>query len=148
MGSLQFLNCYNQTKAGVDTLDQVIRFYSVRRRTRRWPLVIFYNILDIACYNALQIFTLKYKEFKLKHGKRPRRTFISDLTDGILEKYKTYIIDKSIPEPKVTKFEKKGSKRCFFCPRTKDCKPSSGCDSCKKPACKSNLFNFCKYCSK
>ena len=39
---------YKETKAGVDTLDQVVRFYTTKRRSKRWPVVIFYNIMDIA----------------------------------------------------------------------------------------------------
>lgn len=39
---------YNKTKAGVDTMDQMYMRYSTQRRTCRWPLAFFYNILDIA----------------------------------------------------------------------------------------------------
>jgi len=43
---------YNEMKARVDTMDQMTRTYSCRRKTRRWPLVVFYNILDISAINA------------------------------------------------------------------------------------------------
>ena len=43
---------YNETKAGVDTMDQMTRTYSCKRKTRRWPLVVFYNMLDISAINA------------------------------------------------------------------------------------------------
>ncbi|KAJ8957755.1 hypothetical protein NQ314_006512, partial [Rhamnusium bicolor] len=43
---------YNNTKAGVDALDQLYVNYSVSRRTRRWPMVIFYAILNITGVNA------------------------------------------------------------------------------------------------
>ena len=48
-GKPEIINFYNSIKAGVDTLDQLVRFYTVRRKTRRWPLTIFFNVLDIAC---------------------------------------------------------------------------------------------------
>ncbi|XP_065658824.1 piggyBac transposable element-derived protein 4-like [Hydra vulgaris] len=39
---------YNKYKGGVDTLDQVVRCYSSRRKSNRWPFTMFCNILDIA----------------------------------------------------------------------------------------------------
>ncbi|XP_071745607.1 piggyBac transposable element-derived protein 4-like [Lepeophtheirus salmonis] len=38
---------YNRNKGGVDNLDMVIGAYSCRRRTARWPLAIFHNIIEI-----------------------------------------------------------------------------------------------------
>lgn len=43
---------YNETKEAVDTLDQLVATYSCKRKTNRWPVIIFYNILDISAYNA------------------------------------------------------------------------------------------------
>lgn len=43
---------YNLTKGGVDSMDFKISRYSSNRRTRRWPMVIFYNFLNISCANA------------------------------------------------------------------------------------------------
>ncbi|KRZ18514.1 hypothetical protein T11_7583 [Trichinella zimbabwensis] len=38
---------YNNTKGGVDNLDKmIISTYSCQRMTARWPLVIFYNMID------------------------------------------------------------------------------------------------------
>jgi len=45
---------YNETKAGVDTMDQMTRTYSCKRKTRRWPLVVFYNIVDIHSFISIQ----------------------------------------------------------------------------------------------
>jgi hypothetical protein len=41
-------------KAGVDTIDQMTRTYSCKRKTRRLPLVVFY-MLDISAINAYVI---------------------------------------------------------------------------------------------
>ncbi|XP_057696036.1 piggyBac transposable element-derived protein 4-like [Corythoichthys intestinalis] len=43
---------YNKTKCGVDAMDQIVRSYTVRAGTRRWPVAVFYNMLDIAALNA------------------------------------------------------------------------------------------------
>ena len=42
---------YNKTKGGVDTLDRMVRSYSTKRTTRRWPLVLFYNVIDVSTVN-------------------------------------------------------------------------------------------------
>ncbi|CAI5694730.1 unnamed protein product [Oreochromis niloticus] len=43
---------YNTTKCGVDVMDQMVREYTVRRGTRRWPVAVFYNMIDMAALNA------------------------------------------------------------------------------------------------
>ncbi|XP_035208678.1 piggyBac transposable element-derived protein 4-like [Stegodyphus dumicola] len=42
---------YNSTKFGVDVLNQT-RKYSVKAPSRRWPVHVFYNILDLAGLNV------------------------------------------------------------------------------------------------
>lgn len=39
---------YNANKAGVDTMDQMVGGYTCKRGTNRWPLALFYNILDVS----------------------------------------------------------------------------------------------------
>ncbi|XP_041791116.1 piggyBac transposable element-derived protein 4-like [Chelmon rostratus] len=43
---------YNKNKGGVDNLDKVTSVYSCKRMTARWPLVVFYNMLDVSAYNS------------------------------------------------------------------------------------------------
>ncbi|XP_023816101.1 uncharacterized protein LOC111948254 [Oryzias latipes] len=43
---------YNTTKCGVDVIDQMMQEYTVRRGTRRWPVAVFYNMIDMAALNA------------------------------------------------------------------------------------------------
>ena len=38
----EIIQFYNSTKGGVDTIDQLCGNYSVTRRTRRWPLCVFF----------------------------------------------------------------------------------------------------------
>ena len=47
---------YNKTKCGVDIMDQMARKYSVKTATRRWPVAVFYNMLDLAAINAYVLF--------------------------------------------------------------------------------------------
>ena len=46
---------YNKTKGGVDTLDRMVRSYYTKRTPQRWPLVLFYNVIDVGTINAFII---------------------------------------------------------------------------------------------
>lgn len=39
---------YNDTKSGVDVVDKLCASYNVARATRKWPMVIFYHLLNTA----------------------------------------------------------------------------------------------------
>lgn len=43
---------YNKFKCGVDLVDQVINSSTVQRKTNRWPVNLFYFILNIALTNS------------------------------------------------------------------------------------------------
>lgn len=43
---------YNKNKGGMDTFDKLCHSYSVRKRSKRWPMRYFQGILDKAIVNA------------------------------------------------------------------------------------------------
>lgn len=47
-GKPEIIALYNNTKGGDDSLDQKIANYSSSRRTRRWPMAVFFTIIDTA----------------------------------------------------------------------------------------------------
>ncbi|XP_045456889.1 piggyBac transposable element-derived protein 4-like [Melitaea cinxia] len=47
---------YNSTKGGVDTFDQMCSVMSCSRKTSRWPLCVFYGMLNISCINSYIIY--------------------------------------------------------------------------------------------
>ena len=49
---------YNRTKGGVDNVDRMLASVSTRRFTRRWPLIVFYNMIDISLINAFTLFNI------------------------------------------------------------------------------------------
>ena len=54
----------NNTKARVDVVDKNVGNYSTKIKTRRWPLQVFYTILDIIALNAFNINTLNFPDWK------------------------------------------------------------------------------------
>ncbi|XP_037882974.1 piggyBac transposable element-derived protein 4-like [Glossina fuscipes] len=43
---------YNTTKVGVNLLDQMAQSFTARRKTNRWPNVLFYNLVDVCAIAA------------------------------------------------------------------------------------------------
>ena len=47
---------YNKSKVGVDALDQMARYHTCKSSSRRWPMAVFFNILDCACINSYIVY--------------------------------------------------------------------------------------------
>ncbi|KAB0801250.1 hypothetical protein PPYR_05604, partial [Photinus pyralis] len=86
---------YNHTKYGVDVVDKMCVMYNVTRTTRRWPLTVFFDILNIGGINALNLYVTNGKLQKLA-----RRNFLKCLS---LELVRPCIIrriyNKNVPRP-------------------------------------------------
>lgn len=70
---------YNKTKCGVDSVDQMSRIHSVKYPTRRWPVQVWGNILNLGGINSWIV----YKQ--LNNSKISRRRFIEKLIEEIAE---------------------------------------------------------------
>ena len=72
---------YNATKGGVNTLDQLVKNYTGKRVTKRWPMIIFYWMLDVAAYNSAVCFMAKVPDIYKGHQKR--RHFLLALSEQL-----------------------------------------------------------------
>ena len=70
---------YNFTKGSVDTLDKLCASYNVARNTRRWPLVVFFSMLNIAGINSYIIHSTNNEEKLL------RRHYLRQLADALVK---------------------------------------------------------------
>ncbi|KRZ08871.1 PiggyBac transposable element-derived protein 4 [Trichinella zimbabwensis] len=75
---------YNNTKGGVDNLDKMTSTYSCQRKTVRWPLVIFYNIIDVSAYNAYVLWTEKHPTWNAGRLHK-RRLFLEELGKALVQ---------------------------------------------------------------
>lgn len=68
---------YNATKGGVDTLNQMCSNMSCSRKTSRWPMCVFYVMINIATINSYVILCHNL----LTSGQKivPRRNFLKGL---------------------------------------------------------------------
>lgn len=153
---------YNDTKAGVDALDQKCSLYSTSRRTRRWPMAVFHAILNIAGVNSQVIYSLANPQ----QQKLPRPEYLKQLGLALarpcmerrignskiprkLRSITANILGLSLPRsqdqpPDVPRSKRK---RCSICPPSLDRKTSNCCIICKSPVCQQCAELICPNCS-
>ena len=78
----EIIKFYNKTKIGVDLVDQMVGTYTCRRQTRRRPLKLFFNLLDVATLNAYTICTQVHPDQQSTGGSR--RRFLTDLENSLI----------------------------------------------------------------
>jgi hypothetical protein len=52
----EMITFYNSTKGGKDVVDEMCATYDCARNTRRWPMVVFYSMLNVAGINAFVVY--------------------------------------------------------------------------------------------
>lgn len=157
---------YNETKCGVDLLDMKCAIYNSNRKTRRWPLAVFYRMLGVCSVNAYILFLsfrnnpmLKRFEFvkqlslSLITPQLQNRLTIPTLPRDLKETIKKILPQDNaegpnaevdaIPNDKLPK-----RKTCGSCPYEKKRKTAYQCIKCKKPVCLECTRKVCLTCAK
>lgn len=80
---------YNKTKGGVDTVDKMLSCYSVKRKTNRWPMAVFSNMVDISALNAYIIYSTVNPQWHPKQKRTRRADFLRELALQLAENYKS-----------------------------------------------------------
>ncbi|KAM4038377.1 uncharacterized protein ACNLHF_016694 [Anomaloglossus baeobatrachus] len=75
---------YNKNKGGMDNLDKLTATYTCQRMTRRWPMVVFSNILDVSAYNAFVLWTHIHEGWNSKKNNK-RRRFLEELERSLVK---------------------------------------------------------------
>lgn len=140
---------YNNTKYGVDVLDQMARKYSTKNSSRRWPIQVFYNMLDLAGINAV----ILYRE--VAGEKICRKDFLLSLVTEMQQAFKKSAatnedIESDIEFEEVVASNKRKQCQVRLC---KNNKAAETCYRCKKQTCgkcTSKVFKklSCKKCEK
>lgn len=161
----KIIHHYNETKGGTDTFDQLCHSYSVTRRTNRWPMRIFYGMLDQAAVNSRVLLKCKLKA----DNSKDKCTAVSCLEKLSLYLIKPYLLKKYNDTVTLRRDLKVGiagilgldvhkeevyervklpkRMRCVECSRQSDRKTNEGCASCQRPVCDDHRLIFCKTCS-
>ena len=158
---------YNSTKGVVDNLDKVTATYSCQRKTARWPLVIFYNIVDVSAYNAYVLWTEVNQQWnagklykrrlfleelgkalvtpKIQRRDRPAR---SPAAAAVIQKVQAQSSNPPSNQPAMGPGDTpvKKRKRCQVCHPREDSKTSTSCVKCKNFICRKHTVTFCPSC--
>ena len=154
----EIIEDYNATKGGVDTVDQMCGSYTVARITRRWPLAVFFALMDIAGINAQIIYCANES-----NPKNPRRIFLKNLSYAMMKSHLTQRAKISNLPCDISAFLRryqetqrpveepptKKSGRCVICGRSKNINTTVRCDSCHSFICKKhmNITKICERCN-
>lgn len=135
---------YNSTKGGVDTMDQMVRIYSVKRKTRRWPVVVFYNMIDTSALNAYIVWMSLHPTHFAKKAKKRRRFLITlgkELAGVETQPQTETPLSDMEDEPPQKK------RHCYMCSSSRDRKTKTTCKKCHKNVCGEHLQVFCRQCA-
>ncbi|XP_067278005.1 piggyBac transposable element-derived protein 4 [Pseudorasbora parva] len=158
---------YNRTKGGVNNVLQMANNYACKRRSKRWPMLLWYNMLNIAIVNSFSIFNAQQPSFT-GGGRNTQRMFIKELVKELVEpqihrrREESHGLSKNTLEAMgrcgvptslsaVTseiQVQNRRRKRCYYCRSARDRKVSSYCCECSKPVCRehSHIVVICYQC--
>lgn len=158
-GKAEIIDFYNKTKGGVDVLDNMCNRYSCSRKTRRWPLCLFYGMINIAVVNA---FVLS----KIKGVGKIRRKFMHTLAEELVKPWAEKriqqkgmnrrlintiregfgIVDESSVLDRPGSSTSHPKRRCSFCGWKKAKQTRTVCRSCEKYVCPDHSDVLCFDC--
>ncbi|XP_052423852.1 titin homolog isoform X1 [Carassius gibelio] len=159
---------YNHTKGGVDNLDKLVGTYTCQRKTARWPMVIFFNMLDVSAYNAFVLWTEMNPSWHKGKTIR-RRLFLEELGEALVAPFmkrrhyapRTPASQNMVMEARACSSTAKKPvsspisspskrKRCQVCEAKKDTKTSMICSQCNIYICKTHaiITSYCYACKK
>nr|XP_023659233.1 piggyBac transposable element-derived protein 4-like isoform X2 [Paramormyrops kingsleyae]XP_023659235.1 piggyBac transposable element-derived protein 4-like isoform X2 [Paramormyrops kingsleyae] len=162
---------YNATKGGVDNLDRLVACYSCHRKVTRWPLAIFYNMMDISAYNAFVIWLAIKPDWEKSNYNKRWRLFLEELGRELvfphiqgreviprapaaammIRKIRVDVVGTSGAgcNPPVPSAAAGGvmKNRCQDCPPSKDTKTISMCTTCNRLICVKHRVKLCFGCA-
>ena len=112
---------YNKNKIGVDIVDNMLKLNSARWATKRWPIAVWENLLDVATLNAW----ICYRDSTGSSIKRI--PFLLQLMEQLCG-----IQNTTRPQPLMIHHYGRNRKR----------------RSCKGPGCKNKSSVVCQYCER
>ncbi|KAF5276317.1 hypothetical protein FQR65_LT16418 [Abscondita terminalis] len=144
---------YNTTKGGVDKVDEMKGSYSVSRKTARWPLTIFFSIMNIGGINSRVIFesnkkaNLSRREFLRTLSKElciehMHRRLKMDISLKIRNSIRNVLQISDQPTARASNVVG----RCEYCSSKKNRKTTTKCVTCSRYICKEHRVDVCLSC--
>lgn len=148
---------YNATKGGVDTVDKMCETYNAARGTNRWPMVVFYSLMNVTGINSYIIYVQNNNNKKIKRrsflealsydliNAHLRRRAVNSCLPRLIRQRLAEICKLDGPESTVTTNNNKIG-RCYYCDAKKTRKTRYNCVSCKKYFCMEHAIMICSDC--
>jgi len=147
---------YNATKGGVDTVDLMCSRISTSRRTKRWPMIIFFRYLDIAGINSMRIYQINNCLETFGRRKYIFNLAIELMDENLRERAKICSLPKDLSvflntyrnvDNKKTS-EEISNKRCFcyICGSKKNNITRLKCITCDRSICQKHSSHTCDNC--
>uniref|UniRef100_A0A8W7PT53 PiggyBac transposable element-derived protein domain-containing protein n=1 Tax=Anopheles coluzzii TaxID=1518534 RepID=A0A8W7PT53_ANOCL len=160
---LKLVELYNRTKTTIRTIQQMCAKHNVVRSTRRWPVAVFFNLMNLSAINAWCIYCLNHPE----EAKMSRRDFLVTMALELLRPQARRRLDsKTLPRllrqriglflgisreeyETVPVVERQGGEsrgRCYLCGRARNKTTRISCHSCGKYTCNAHCAQLCRTC--
>ena len=75
----EIIHHYNANKSGVDNMDHLATMHTSRRKINRWPMCLFFNMLDVRGIAAFIVWLGNNPDWKKSECTRRRCIFLTDL---------------------------------------------------------------------
>ena len=151
---------YNATKGGVDTFDWMCSQQSCSRKTRRWPLCVFYGMVNIAMNNSYIVYSHRPVNKNIL-----RRKFGTALAIALCRPHANIRLQQArylprevvssilsvfdLPDPVATTSQQQKSDkrhRCKICPSSATFRGKVLCIKCQKAMCPRHTCQLCINC--
>lgn len=158
----EIITDYNAHKCGVDVVDEMCGTYSVSRVSKRWPLTIFFGLMNVGAINAYVIYNANMT--RLQKETIARRNFLKEIAISLvkpqIEKRSSITTlprhirnrmfqvlgreestnTQALPGPSNVRG------RCSICPTKKDRKTKTQCQFCCTYICRDHTTFICINC--
>lgn len=152
-------------------MDHLACIYSCKRKINRWPMILFFYMLDTAAIASFVIWMCNNPDWNMSSKAIRRRQFIVNLGESLVEPLIRRRLENAtlLRRPIMDAIQlleldtgetgserpakvKRTQGRCHLCPRECDRKTRKFCDKCSKPACPAHSINsstvLCDKCNK
>lgn len=155
----EIISFYNSTKGGVDVVDGMKAQYSVSRISFRWPLRVFYSLLDIGGINAQIILNgntgekiarkkfLKSLALELIKSHMTARASYSGLKNDLRLGIQKYLgLNQPSQQLDTQPVRNRERVKCGYCPKKKNRFTTARCERCVVPICGEHTVTVCARC--
>jgi len=159
---------YSKTKGAVGAMDEMCSSMSTSRKTRRWSMCLFYNMLNIAAVNSYVIYLHNFFRSEWTRNQKPlsRMNFMLKLSEQLTSTWQKHRLEKIPSLSKELKLllrqllgivklpasmncggEQHGKRTyCANCHYSKHRMTSVYCSTCGRPICGEHQKRVCVDC--